>query len=202
MGIFGNLLKIWRKVSGKEISGEEFPETGQAVNEFKASDAAVKNNGDTVVYYDPWYTYGTQDRGKAGIIMHDRVRKIKKVIVDKQGLIQDFPGILHPEVIAPHYTQNMENIKPYVQYRTEMEKKPEGHILIWELQPDGRYWEDEDGFGASSDSEIRLYGRLDDAGNWKGPFQVYNIGVTSFYGTDLEEQYAKEAREKSSKKEQ
>ena len=34
----------------------------------------------------------------------------------------------------------------------------------WQLQPDGRYYMDEDGFGMTSDNEINLYGAIDRKG--------------------------------------
>ena len=40
----------------------------------------------------------------------------------------------------------------------------------WTLQPDGRYYEDEDGFGAEDDVDITLYADLDHEGRFTGPF--------------------------------
>ncbi len=34
----------------------------------------------------------------------------------------------------------------------------------WQLQPDGRYYMDEDGFGMTSDNEINIYGAIDRKG--------------------------------------
>ncbi len=49
-------------------------------------------------------------------------------------------------------------MEPYVRYRNVFEKMPDGRIMmIWQVQPDGRYWADDDGFGGSNDSEVHLY---------------------------------------------
>lgn len=52
--------------------------------------------------------------------------------------------------------------------------------MVWEIQPDGRYWEDDDGFGGESDLEILLYTYLDDKGNFTGSFRTYSIGGEEF----------------------
>lgn len=43
--------------------------------------------------------------------------------------------------------------------------------VSWMLQPDGRYFSDEDGFGAEDCTEICLYSHLDEEGNFTEPFQ-------------------------------
>jgi len=42
----------------------------------------------------------------------------------------------------------------------------------WTLQPDGRYFEDEDGFGAENCEEITLYSYIDTNGIFTEPFKL------------------------------
>lgn len=43
----------------------------------------------------------------------------------------------------------------------------EGFHAVWEIQPDGRYWMDEDGFGMENSIELSLYTDLDNEGIYK-----------------------------------
>lgn len=54
-------------------------------------------------------------------------------------------------------------------------------IMIWQVQPDGMYWRDEDGYGMTPDEEIRLYSFIDRNGRFTAPFKIYNIGTKQFY---------------------
>ena len=43
--------------------------------------------------------------------------------------------------------------------------------IQWQLNPDGRYYEDEDGYGMTADEEINIYGFIDTEGKVVVPFQ-------------------------------
>lgn len=43
--------------------------------------------------------------------------------------------------------------------------------VCWMLQPDGRYYQDEDGFGMTDDEEITIYGMIDRTGKAVGRFR-------------------------------
>ena len=43
--------------------------------------------------------------------------------------------------------------------------------FFWMVQPDGRYWEDEDGFGAEKNIEITLLAKFDKNGKFVTKFQ-------------------------------
>lgn len=53
-----------------------------------------------------------------------------------------------------------------------------GQILVWTVQPDGRYWADDDGF--DMDDEINLYAYVDDDGDFLSKFRIYDIGNINF----------------------
>ena len=42
----------------------------------------------------------------------------------------------------------------------------------WQINPDGRYWMDDDGFGMTPDEEFNLYGFIDTAGRVVVPFRA------------------------------
>lgn len=43
-------------------------------------------------------------------------------------------------------------------------------VFQWMVQPDGRYWEDEDGYGGYDDYEVVLYALLNKEGRFITPF--------------------------------
>lgn len=120
------------------------------------------------------YSYGEEI-----LFISDRTGKVKK-IVDRKATIVHFPGIVREKTWTVALEEDT-SLEPVIRYRSEFEKYDEHtYIIIWQVQPDGRYWEDEDGFGASSAAEICLYALLDEDGNYKGPFQVYKVGATRY----------------------
>ena len=77
----------------------------------------------------------------------------------------NFPGIIQEEFWIKKI--NMGSLEPVVRYRSSFESLGNGkYRMLWQIQPDGRYWEDEDGFGAESDEEISLYADIDQDGNF------------------------------------
>ncbi|MBQ7703972.1 MAG: hypothetical protein IJT73_00875 [Selenomonadaceae bacterium] len=121
-------------------------------------------------------------------------KNLQTEIVDAQGRFVNFPGIENPDFIAQFI--RMGSLKPVAEFVTWFETDKDGKFLvIWEVQPDGWYWAD-DGFGAEPDYEIRLYSYLDENGKFLFPFKIYNIGKTEYFGTNLEEEAAKEFAKK------
>ena len=109
----------------------------------------------------------------------DEQRWIFKMIVDTHGMFQHFPGIVKEDFWVSQVTPSA--LRPQICFRTSFEEKAGGWLVLWEIQPDGRYWEDEDGFGAEKDVEVRLYTFLDRNGFFTGPFKIYNCGSEYFY---------------------
>ena len=69
------------------------------------------------------------------------------------------------------------NLQPVVRSRTSFQRYNDAYyIMIWEVQPDGRYWEDSDGLGGNGDVEICLYALIDHRGHFDDPFCVYSVG--------------------------
>lgn len=124
----------------------------------------------------------------AEIIFTNERTGLRKTIVDNSGWIMDFSGVAHQELISRYYEGRLREQITFSSYITLLDGQ---YALIWQIQPDGRYWEDEDGFGGTSDDEINLYARIDEAGSFIEPFRLFSIGGRRFYGTDAEEKAAK-----------
>ena len=130
------------------------------------------------VYLTATVTYGMHPYRRkdedSTVCFVDESRGIRKMIVDSYGNIQNFPGIIKEDFwvneVAPNYLQEQ------VHFRSDFEKRENGWIFFWQLQPDGQYWADEDGFGAEKDSEVILYTYLDRNGDFTGPFRIYKLG--------------------------
>ena len=116
-------------------------------------------------------------------------------ILNDAGQFVNYPGIENEELLSEFFKGTV--IEPVVQFRSEFERQDDGrYLVIWQIQPDGRYWADEDGFGAESDYEIRLYSYVDKYGKFEAPFRIYNIGDTKYFGTDREEIFKQELKDK------
>lgn len=144
----------------------------------KQSDAAPRKE----VYLTKTVTFGMHPHRSAtedsSVFFVDESRGIRKMIVDSRGNIQNFPGIKKEDFwvrdVAPNY------LKPQIRFRSSFETRDCGWIFLWQLQPDGWYWADEDGFGGEDDPEVILYTFLDRQGNFSGPFQIYQFGSRGF----------------------
>lgn len=130
-------------------------------------------------------TFGNHLYRQAGdvaeVVFTHRKEKICRVLVDDGGIIQDFPGFADPEQIKRHMGSG-KLPAPQVEFRTVFTRVDGDRFrMVWEVQPDGRYWEDEDGFGGTNDVEVCLYTYIDSRGRFTGPFRLYSVGVENFY---------------------
>lgn len=93
----------------------------------------------------------------------------KRCIVNKSGEIENFPGIEHGE-----WEKDLEIplIGTKTQFRFWIYAFKDGKASVeWTLQPDGRYFADEDGFGWEHFDEITLYSSIDTDGYFTEPFK-------------------------------
>ena len=139
--------------------------------------------------FSKWYTYGDHRYRYQGervdVAFTDPQTGKEKLIVDNNGRICHFPGVVKEEFWVKELT-NPNALKPVVRFRSEFGVfDDERYYMHWQVQPDGRYWADEDGFGWESDSEIVLQALIDRKGNFMGPFRIYSVD-NKVYG---EEQY-------------
>lgn len=103
----------------------------------------------------------------------DESRGINRKLVDEAGNILHFPSIEKEKFWTKKLPANA--LAPRIRYRSSFEKRQNGWIFFWCVQPDGRYWGDEGGFGMEHGAEIELYARLDENGKYTGPFRLYEI---------------------------
>lgn len=148
-------------------------------------------------YFNRLYSYGYRG-GEDDVVIYliDPIKRVKYPIVDEEGKFVNFPGIENEYLLKPYYKGAA--IAPTIGFRTEfIRDKETGKLMVhWQVQPDGWYWADEDGFGAENDLEIVLYAYLTEDGKFEAPFRIYEIGKAKYYGTDLEEQEKKEYEER------
>lgn len=131
-----------------------------------------------------WYTHGDHmyrySGERADVEFVNETTGKRVLLVDNKGIIQNFPGIVKGEWTTALTTKYY--LHPQVRFRSDFEKRDdETYMMIWQVQPDGRYWADDGDFGMENDLEVRLYALIDNDGNFKGPFEIYNIGDKSFF---------------------
>lgn len=126
-------------------------------------------------YFSDTVTFGRELlRDATEIIFFDPQNNYKKVIVNRQGYFEDFPGIVKAGW-TKYLGVNYDFDNGEIHFRTSIEKYGNGYMCLWEIQPDGRYWADDGGFGMENDVEIVLCAYLDEKCNFKGPFQLHSI---------------------------
>lgn len=100
-------------------------------------------------------------------------------ITDGLGNFKRFPGARkgpwQKELDGPFYAA--------IQFSFSVSKFVDGICYVaWTVQPDGRYFADEDGFGAEDFSEIQLYSKMNTAGEFICPFtEEYFEGCKQCY---------------------
>ena len=120
----------------------------------------------------------------------DELRGISREIIVNRW-IQSFPGIDEEDYeIFCH--DCVERTNPYlegppidacVRFGADFGRLPDdsGYYMTWCIQPDGRYYEDEDGFGAERQDEISLYALLDEEGRFTTKFRLRDVGVEEYW---------------------
>ena len=91
----------------------------------------------------------------------------RRIIVDANGIIRGFPGFREGA-----WRQDMQfPVDHRVRFAFRISPFCDGHAAVsWTLQPDGRYFEDEDGFGAENCEEVILVSYLNTDGKFSEPF--------------------------------
>ena len=135
-------------------------------------------------------TFGLHLHRKEGedcsVYYMDDARGIRRQVVNEQGQFCDFPVVITQDFWLKELKRSSA-LKNQIRFRTSFEKTEKGILVLWCVQPDGRYWEDEDGFGATNDLEIVLYSFLDDQGKICAPFRIYSLGTQTFYSLPHQE---------------
>lgn len=133
---------------------------------------------------EPHYTYGMHRYRREGedatVYYIDPALGVKRKVVDSQGNILGFPGI-EKEDFWVSQIESPGALKGQVRFRSDFEKCGDGRwAMLWQVQPDGRYWGDDDGFGMEHDVEIYLYSILNERGEFAEPFRIYSMGMKEY----------------------
>ena len=159
-----------------KLFGKEKPEVKPVSDKIPSQKPEPKER--KPVYLTQTVTFGMHRYRSAdedsSVFFVDEEHGIRKMIVDALGNIQNFPGIVREDFWVKHVAPNY--MKPQVRFRSSFEAREMGWIFLWQVQPDGWYWADEDGFGEENDWEVVLYTFLDRNGNFTDPFRIYKLG--------------------------
>lgn len=153
----------------------------------KSKNKIIENKGKTFLYKDLGDGYELKYRIKSNGLggYHDvdmellKDKETVKKITDEYGGFIDFPGVLN----GPWMDKLVGGYEPYVNFAASIYKFKYGFSLFsWTVQPDGRYYEDETGFGAERDEEVVLYSYMNKKGEFVTPFSEfqYNRQIESF----------------------
>lgn len=97
-----------------------------------------------------------------------REDRLIRRITDRSGNFLDFPGVVRGG------WQNRLSIRftPTVNFRVWISGFQEDGLASfhWTVQPDGRYWADDDGFGMEDDEEVNLVSKFNKEGIFVTPF--------------------------------
>ena len=94
-----------------------------------------------------------------------------KKITNKDGYFLDFPGV----VDGAWKEKLIGSYEPYIDYVSNVSEFMNGFALFsWMVQPDGRYYEDETGFGADYEDEVMLYAYMNKNGEFVTPFADFH----------------------------
>lgn len=101
------------------------------------------------------------------VLKNSNDKKCRHVITDGSGNFVCFPGVKKGA-----WEKELERkFRARVDYTFSVSKLADGVCyVIWLVQPDGRYFEDEDGFGAENCSEVKLYSMMNTKGRFICPF--------------------------------
>ncbi len=120
-----------------------------------------------------YFTYKQKANGLGGyyssnVEFHNDQTGLHKKITDRYGVFFDFPGVVYGDWCKKLKFAFHEEINfVFRAYYCE-----DGRVkFLWMVQPDGRYYADDDGFGMENDEEIMLFSYLDSNGNFTQPFE-------------------------------
>lgn len=154
-------------------------------------------NGDDKQYKESYH------RGEGVIIHYTKAGEIilENTIVQKEIMIMNKDSLLtniHPgdidfeKVNKLENPQNAHELKVY--YGFGIENFMNGVALVWwTLYPDGRYFEDEDGFGGENCNETTVYAYMDTLGRVLIPFQDMSSEEMKSYRVQAEQRAKNEA---------
>ena len=152
-----------KTVEQKQIQTQEKP----PIQEVKPTEPCLNlGEGYYLTYQETGNGYGGFCRVNACLY---KGQELIQRMTDERGYFLEFPGVEHGEweknLIFP--------FEPVTRFPFSYNRFQEDGLaeFFWMVQPDGRYWEDEDGFGAEKNIEIELLAKFDKNGKFVTKFQ-------------------------------
>ena len=89
-------------------------------------------------------------------------------VTDREGRFLHFPGAEEGS-----WRRDLTGeLVPQCRFRCWISREEDGKLWFeWMVQPDGRYWGDDGGFGMDHDVEVTLHAPMDEDGRFTGPFR-------------------------------
>ena len=130
------------------------------------------------IYLTRYHVGRPSDENRSVVFVNEETGATQ-LLIDSSGHILNFSGIDCSDL--PKTQQFSGFAPPVILYEASFERVPDGRfIMIWTVQPDGRHWMDDDGFGDEDQPAIALYTFIDEAGRFTAPFRLYRIGYHFF----------------------
>lgn len=164
-------MRIWDKIFKKKEPSAAEPRPAAFQNGQASKEPYLTQ---TVVFGMHLYRSAAED---SSVYFVDEARGIRKLLVDAEGKILNFPGIVEQDFWKKEVSPNA--ARPQIRFRTAFERRRDRWIMLWQIQPDGQYWAD-DGFGMEHELEVTLYTYVDRNGDFTAPFQIYRIGRRAY----------------------
>ena len=130
----------------------------------------------TEVFEGYYFSYQNVPNGYGGYhpvnltFNHDK-KGLHKQITSEDGTFLEFPG-----VVEGSWRQNLSHtFREKIEFVFRCRRPSNENDLLdfcWMVQPDGRYYADDDGFGMEDDVEIELVPGFDRQGRFTGPFHA------------------------------
>lgn len=179
MGFFQKLFG--KKGPGQKVkqqdmpSGQENPQNPQKTK--VQTPRLVKRPPEEIRVFEGYYfSYQNLPNGWGGYhpvnltFNHDE-KGLHKQITSEDGTFLEFPGVVEGswrQDLVHTFREQIEFVFSYNRPSNEKDLLD----FCWMVQPDGRYYADEDGFGMENDEEIVLVAGLDRQGRFTGPFHA------------------------------
>lgn len=121
-----------------------------------------------------YFTYREESNWSGGyhpveLTLHNDEENLHVAITDKFGAFCHFPGVREgawqKDLVGPFRKEI-----GFVFRRSLPENENDLLTFRWMVQPDGRYYADDDGFGMEDDREIWLIAGMDRKGRFTTPF--------------------------------
>lgn len=135
------------------------------MNEAKNIITQQLGNGNYISYKEVSNGFGGYH--PVNLVFHNDEKHLHRQITNDIGFFVDYPG--HKK--GAWEEDLTMTFMPATRFVIYVSKFVDGVCKFsWMVQPDGRYWEDEDGFGMTPDNEVWLYALINEEGQFITPF--------------------------------